>query len=195
MPFINTVVDFINDHLKGGSLNKNNFQPGKYYGVASSIGSADDKAILIPGVINTDGEIEEVSPDDIYNIQIYHKMIGNNYGVQKKSSYGDDYDVVTTTEMQAFVFAQSDKIKMTAEQLETHIVFGMPGGISNLLLSDLNIKLNTIQVISSDMDKIRNFKNEYQGVQFFLSPEHIFFSVRYQVRQLFDRSCVDACLC
>src|SRR4028119_99545 len=119
MPFTGTIVQHINDSLKEGSLNKKKFQPGKYYGIASIIPlTGDNQGALIPGVINTDGEVEEVTPDDLYNIQIYHRVIGNAYAVTDKGAFGDGKNITSLTEMQAFVFAQSVKIGMTAEQLE-----------------------------------------------------------------------------
>lgn len=168
MPFTNSIVDFINDSLKQGSLNKERFQPAKYYNVASIVPlDGDNQGQIVPGILNEAGEIEHVSPDDIYSLQIYHRVISNVYGVQKAGSYGDQNDMVSTTEMQVFVFAQSDKINLRAEQLEPFIVFGIPGSVSNALGDEIKMKLVAINVISSDLDKLRNFRNEFQGVQFF----------------------------
>ncbi len=192
MPFTNTIVTFINDYLKDKALNKSILQPVQFYNVASQVSQKDQPATMFPGVINIDGEIEAVQPDDIYNISIYHKVISNTYTAVKKS-YGNENDIQSLTEMQLFVFAQSDKIKMTAESLEPFIVFGLPGSIETDLAADLRIKSCLITPLSSDMDKIRNFKNEFPGFKFFLKPEHIFFSVRYQIKKTFDRDCVDAC--
>ncbi len=198
MPFTNTIVEFINDHLKQGMLNRKDFQPAKFFGVASAIQFQTDepeRPLIAPGVTGIDGEIEDATPDDLFSLMVYHKIVGNQYSVQKKDSYGDEYDIVSTSEMQLFVFAQSDKIRMSAESLEPFFVFGMPGRLSGLLMEELKIKSAAITVLSSDMDKLRNFRSEYQNVKFNLAPEHIFFSIRYQIKKVFDRRCVDACTC
>lgn len=191
MTFVNTIVDYINDQLKGEALNR--LQPVKYYNIASTISRTDQPGMFFPGMMNISGEVLQVSPDDLYNVTIYHKIISNTYGRKTKGSTADNIDVLCTSEMQMFVFAQSDKIKMTAEKLEPYIVFSIPEKISRELRMELQLKDCSIRVLSADMDKIRNFKNEYQNVRNFLSPEHIFFSIRYNIIETITRSCIDLC--
>jgi hypothetical protein len=194
MPFTNLIVDYINSWLENGTLNR--FKPIKCYNIASQILKREPTGAegIFPGVQLSSGEIESVTPDDDYNIIIYHKINSNVYGIQKRGSVGDAYDLTCTSDMTLYVFAQAMKIEMTAEQLEPIIVFGLPGGISSSLSAETYIKFCSITPISSDMDRVRNFKSEYQGIEDFLKPEHLFFSIKYTIKKVFDKSCIDGCL-
>jgi hypothetical protein len=123
MPFIEKIVDYINTSLKDSSLKDKRFQPGKYVGATQSLpGKTGTVLEQLPATCDENGEYELIEPNDKYNIIIYHKVISNVYTKvtqqQQQRSFGDEYALKCTTEMQLTVIADSRKVKMLAEQLE-----------------------------------------------------------------------------
>lgn len=196
MPFVDSIVSFINDQLKAGSLKDVRFKPGKYIGITTVLPRMNgERQELIPASCNNDGEYEAIVPDDRFPIIIYHKVISNGYTSVKQQSFGNDYAYKATTEMQLVVIADSRKIKMQAEALEPLIIFGLPGLGSDQLSKDTGLNRISISPINSTMDKILVFRQEYPATEYFLKPFQQLFSIRYRIEATFDRNCVNKCLC
>lgn len=195
MPFAEVIAGIINQTLKGSSLNKKQFQPGSYNGLASIIGRKNAKGDLelIPGILDGSGNYTPVIPDQKFNLVIYHKLLTNEYGYDKKNSYGEAYDVRCTSQMMMVVWGDGKKIGITAEQLEAMIVFGMPQMLSSIDRQNLGLKTCMISPISTNMDRLQVFRQEYQQVEFFLKPNDALFLVRYKIETSFGQSCIDLC--
>ena len=179
------ITNQINASLGDGSLADKRFKPAKFFGVASAF---EKQGVISPGVMHEDGEIETVVPDDRYALQVYHKLNTISYADSKATSYGDNREVVRVMDMSAYVFAVSNRVHMQAEELEPYISFGLP--------QEVNIpghRTCIVRAVGADMDKIRNYKNEFQNIKKFLAPNHIFFSVRYQAKMVVNQECVFAC--
>lgn len=192
MPFTDSIVAHINNCLKGCS-----FTDGKFHGIASVIArkkTAASPLETLPGIL--DGKAyQTIEPNDKHGLILYHKVVSNVYSIEKKNSYGDGYNTKCVTEMQMIVWADSLKQNKTAEQLEPVVIFGMPQGLSAVMMQTL--KLNSCLIIptASVMDRLQVFRQEYPQSEFFLKPNHHFFSIRYRIETTFDKSCVDTCLC
>lgn len=199
MPFIEKIVDYINTSLKDSSLNDKRFQPGKYVGCTTLLPRPKGTALeVLPAFCDANGEYTTVEPDDKFNIIIYHRTISNVYTKvtqQQQRSFGDDYALKCTTEMQLGVIADSRKVKLLAEQIEPMIIYGMPLLLPKQMMIDLGFRSCIITPIASNMDKINVFRQEYPSTQYFLKPFHQLFTIRYRVETGFDKNCIEKCLC
>jgi hypothetical protein len=200
MPFIEKIVDYINTSLKDSSLNDKRFQPGKYVGCTTLLVRKNgDQLETVPATSDENGEYKTVEPNDKFNIIIYHRTISNVYAKvinnAQARSFGDDYALKCTSEMQLAVIADSRKVKMLAEQLEPMIIYGIPQRLPSEMLIDLGLRSCIITPTASVMDKINVFRQEYPNTQYFLKPFHQLFLVRYRVETGFDKNCVEKCLC
>lgn len=197
MPFLNQISEFINDTLKAGSLNKKNLQPAKYYGIATLITrKKNDKAPLetLPAIVE-EGVIKNlITPDSKLALQLYHKSISNVYGYEKKS-YGDRYDIRSSAEMQLVVIFNSKLTGKTKEVLESVVLFGLPQKLSAALASDLQIIKSLFTPLSSNLDPVSVFKQEYPQADYFLNENLSMFSIKYKTEMTFSQACVDKCLC
>lgn len=194
MPFLDSIVTYINDSLKGSSLNDKRFQPGKFCGVSTILARKKGEGLELLPAVEIEGTYKLVEPDDRLNIITYHKVVSNTYSMVKKS-HGDSYYHKCTSEMAMVVFADAKKIRMSAEQLEPLLIYGMPQRLSDVLMKEIKFVSVLITPLASDMDKIRVFRTEYPGSEYFLKPYHHFFLLRYRIEATFDKNCIDACLC
>lgn len=197
MAFNETIVQFINDSLKAGSLNNKIFQPGSYNGLVTLVArkKADGSLQMLPGIADIDGNYKPVEPNDKFRIIIYHRAISNSYLYQKQDSYGDTFSIKSTNDLQMIIWADTSKIQLTPELLEANIISGFVQKLSEDIRKKLKLRSCLLTPVSSDMDKLRVFRQEYQNTDFFLRPQHIFFSVRYRADLVFDQKCLEDCAC
>lgn len=197
MPFLSEITGFINDTLKAGSLNKSILQPSKFLGLSNPIyKNPDGKQVeRFPAIVEGNGKVIPIAPDSKLAIQVYHKVMGKTYGYEKKQSYGDDYFIKSSADMQMMVICNSKVTGKTKEILEPVLIFGLPQKLSSIIINDLKINSCIISPVSSNMDSMSIFKQEYQGNKYFLSEQMSMFSIRYKVDLVFSQSCIDACLC
>jgi hypothetical protein len=195
MPFIDKIVSFINQSLKESSLNDKRFQPSKLIGITTVLARPSDNGFeMLPAECDLNGNYSTVEPNDKFNIIIYHKVISNNY-IREKKAYGDIYVFRAQTEMQLAVIADSRKVKLSAEQIEPLIVYGLPLRLSDAIMQETGFASSLITPLSSNMDKVMVFRQEYPSTKYFLKPFHHFFSVRYRIETVFDKNCIDRCQC
>lgn len=200
MPFIEKIVDYINTSLKASSLNDKRFQPGKYVGCTTLLPRPKGTGLeVLPASCDANGEYKMVEPDDRYPIIIYHRTISNMYSkvvnTPQVKSFGDEYALKCLTEMNLTVIADSRKVNMLAEQLEPIIIYGIPMHLSRDMMIDLGLRSCVITPVSSLLDKINVFKQEYPSTAYFLKPFHQLFSIRYRVETGFDKNCIERCNC
>lgn len=199
MPFLDQITGFINDTLKASSLNKKNLQPAKFYGLSTQIPrSGQDKNLnnmeLFPGIVDGNGTITMITPDDKYSLQVYHKNQGKTYSYEKKS-YGDDYLIKAAGDMQMVVITNSKISGKAKEVLEPFFIFGMPQRVSQELISSLGINSCLITPLGSNMDAMQVFRQEYPKSNLFLTNQMSMFLIRYKIELTFSQKCIDQCIC
>lgn len=195
MPFIESIVSYINSSLKERSFNDKRFQPSLFFGCTTVLARKKGEALeVLPAVLNESGEYTMIEPRDHLALSVYHKTISNGYGYVKKS-HGDQYEYRCTTEMAMVIINNSKRTGVTAEKLEPLFVYGMPQRLSKSAIDQFKFSNCLITPLASDMDVIRVFKGEYPQSIFFLKPFQQLFLLRYRIETTFDKSCIDECLC
>lgn len=197
MPFLDTISNQIDAALKAGSLNNDKMQPVKFYGLTTTIARKKEAAgaiEILPAVISSDGATALISPDSKFALQIYHKLFSNQYSYVKKS-HGDAYEMKCSSELAMVVFVNTKLTGKTKTVLEPVLVFSIPQKLSPAVLADLKINTCLITPLSSNMDTMQVFKQEYPQADYFLNQQMDMFLIRYRVEITFNQACVDNCLC
>lgn len=197
MPFTDTIVKFINDSLRNGSLKDGKLQAGIFFGLSSIVARKNESGSLglWPAIANNNGEYKPVQPDDKFPFMIYHKPVSTAYSYAKNDSYGDKYNIKAATENIIVAWIDSKKTNISAQFFETMIIAGLPLQVTSELKSEMGIISSLITPLSSNMDVLNVFRSEYQNVDFFLKPYHGFFSIRYRIETTFNQACLSACKC
>lgn len=193
MPFIASIVDHINETLKANCAL---LADGTFYGIASVIARKKTQTApleQLPGVLVNHMQYKEVWPNDKYSLIVYHKILSNAYTWVKNDSYGDGYRQKCTTEMQMVVWGDGKKLGID-EELEAVVLYSMPQALGTPLMRTLGFAKCTISAVGSALDRILLFRQEYPQSEFFLKPNHQFFSIRYRVEAEYDKRCIDLCV-
>lgn len=198
MPFINQVIQFIDETLKAGSLNNAKLQPVKFHGLSTVVArikkGTQDTLELLPGVVSAAGIGSVITPESKVPMQVYHKLVSTAYSLEKKG-VGDSHYMKSVTDVLMVVFTNSKLTGKAKEALEPVVVFGIPQKLSDALRTELKINNCLISVVSSNMDHVALFRQEYPQSDYFLNEGISMFSVRYRIDMTFSQSCVDHCLC
>ena len=200
MPFLNEITEFINQSLKAGSLNKAKLQPAKYHGITTVVArkktATQGKGTLelFPAIVTADGKATPITPDSKCALQVYHKLLTNVYSYEKKS-YGDAYDIKSSSELAMVVISNSKMIGKAKDVLEPVVLFGIPQKISIALLAELKINKCLITPLASSMDHVQIFRQEFPQSEYFLNEQMSMFLIRYKIEMTFSQTCVDHCLC
>lgn len=200
MPFIDKISKFIDETLKAGTLNNAKLQPTTFHGLSTVVARKKLKAAtagqieLLPGIVTGKKIDAFIVPDNKVAMQLYHKVISNTYSLDKKGE-GDLHYMKSSTELSLVVITNSKMTGKAKELLEPLVVFGMPQKLSQVLLADLLINNCLITVLSSNMDHVALFRQEYPQSDYFLNEAESMFSIRYKVEMTFSQRCVEQCLC
>lgn len=197
MPFLNEQILIVNNYLAGSVLTDKRFKSGRFEGIARDVVRQSEGAAsqTFPAVMDDNYEAQPISVDDIYAIIIYHKVSGKTYAIDKKQ-FGDKYIyMVETSAVKMVVYAKYAAIKMTAEQLEALITSNFPDNVAPSALTGLSLDKMLITLKNSNLNRTAVFGEEYKGVQPFLAPEDIFFSINYTIDTKYRKACISVCDC
>lgn len=196
MPFLNQIITFINEDLKNGSLNKEKLKPAIFHGLAdvvtrSNKGSKNaDKLELLPAIIDENGKDTPITLNSKLALQVYHKLNSKTYSIEKKS-FGDDYLIKCVSDLSMVVITNSKINGKTKDVLEPLLIFGMPQKLSTALFADLKINQCLITPVSSNMDAMAVYRQEYPKSDYYLTEQVSMFLIRYKIDLTFSKTCVE----
>lgn len=196
MPFLQQIIEEINTGLKTGIFNKEKLQPANYFGLAMQIGrtKSDKKIELLPALIEN-GKPRYLVLESKTALQVYHKLLSNTYSYEKKS-YGSDYNIKSISDISIVVINNLKMTGIASDKLEPSIIFKMPQRLKPQTISELKINSCLITPISSNMNSVEVYRQEYPGQEaLFVHDQMAMFSVRYRVETVFNQACIEQCLC
>lgn len=194
---LDKIIEAINSNLKTKTLTGKEFQKGAFYGLAKQVGvvSEDEKRTITPMIYDINGKEINVTADDVYPFQIYHRCDSSNQKAMI-SQFGDGVKTWSSTfNMIAVVYADPAKIKITQEDLAILIQSGLPTEIISKNKSELPINKANVSLVSHSNNSFTVYSGEYLGAACPLDPKSIYFSVRYSIEILIDRSCISCLNC
>lgn len=189
MAFLGNIVNTINTALKA----KLTAFPTTFYGgIAHPIARKRDTTYeFIPAIISDDGEAKYMTFDDLNEVLIYHRIVNSSYAQNKDKSYGDGHTTFTLSyDLDLVVMADRKRTQASPDVLEAAIASNMPDKDT----LDGVMYINILPV-SANHNSRSLFSQEFQGVNYYLKPEHIFFSIRYHVELEYTKGCLSLCQC
>lgn len=180
MPYFREIVTRVNNRIKD-TLGV--FSGGVYDGIAYKVTTEGRE---LPAVDNK-GELKYTGIDDNYPFVLYHRILSNTYEIDKQFEFWTN----STTRMTLVVYAKRSIVKLAPYEFAEAIGGNIPrtvsttglDGMSNILLEVNSINLNPKEV----------FNQEYNGVEFQLAADEIFFSIQYTIKTTFRKDCITDC--
>jgi hypothetical protein len=196
MPYVDKIIDFINDSLQANTLTAKGFQRGKFYGLAKQIWGGNEGEKMQPVIYSIEGN--EISPaiDSKESFQVYHRVtdIKYDYSSVQTGDGTEHFDV--TYQCKAVVYADKSFVKMTDYDLSFLLITGLSMNVSKTDLGTLPVDSVITFPVSSDMDQKRVFENEYgSGFVFNAEIHDSFFSVNYNIVVSVNKNCLSCSDC
>jgi len=196
MPFLNNIVQSINDNLRATSLKGSRFQDSQLYCIAKPalVTYKDDVTKLVPVIFSDLKEID-VTADDQWDLMLYHRVISCNY--VEARGFGNDNDIIERANMLMVVYADPERLNINQEDLSFLCVAGLPATRFNTTNAD-NPNANITGVIipgTVNHNSFQVFSGEYQSTGYPLKPQSIYFSVQYTIETTANRNCLNCFDC
>ncbi len=204
MPFLAEQVTVVNQELLKGALADARFQSGRFEALANEVIREDSagKMVTFPCVMSKDYEAQEITVDDTYPIIIYHKLLAQKFDLNNlggKNEFGDRNKwVVETCVLKMVVYGKFSALKVTREQLAAIITTNFPDNMDaakNTLLNSLKLDNVTYAMQSTNFLAKSIWNEEYNGNDFRLAPEDIFFTIIYTIQSTWRKGCFQLCNC
>ncbi len=194
MAFWIPIIDYINDYLKNGSLNKSVLKPQQLYGLATMIVRKKDASKAteqLPGIISANGNDVIITPDDKFAVQVYHRIDGAVYDFDKKGGVGDYYLNFDRGDLIMVVIINTERTGVTKEVIEPLFRFGMPQSLTPALTNTLQLRTCRIKAVSADFKHVDIFKREWPQANYFLNEHLTIFTIRYTIATTYLSKCVN----
>lgn len=200
MPYLAAIVAEINRELEANLLCDDIFRDRQAHGICQGMvrRKSDGEGVeVLPSYVNNEGEAKYVGPDDDYSLIIYHRV--NSITVGKAANirpFGDDRPAdANVARMSLVVFGRRDVLQLSSDALAILLQAAMPDAASDALRKELQFVAANINVSDINLNDLQVFREEYQGIEFFLKPEQFLFKVNYTVESAFLKGCFKKCTC
>jgi hypothetical protein len=184
-------IELINQALQTKLFNQPVFSGAKLYGIATDATRNDDSKTVVnyPIIISPTGGCKQVSYDDRYPLMLYHRLVSKTY-TPTKTAIGDSANILTErTEMKLVVTSSSTAIGLSPYALESLVVSALPDNIAPATCTLMKIRRMLITPLGSIADSMQVFREEYRGVDPFVVPGLIMFSLRYTIESDYQKGC------
>lgn len=197
MPKIDAIVAIINNKLTApetGILSGAKFQPQQINGIAyTSIDEAEET--WGPVLLNDYDNNTLLTVDEEYALQIYHKQLSWNNGRATNQYKKTNKLYVSEYSMAMIIAANRRNLQMTADELNSVIIKGLPADLPLSELEPIGIKKIGIVPVGGEFNNLVVWSEEYQTNEFALKPSSLLFRLNYVVTMVYDASCIDEQVC
>jgi|SRR6476646_1158517 len=189
MAYLGEIVETINTTLKAKLTA---FPLSRYNGLSYPIARKKGTAFeYLPALISSSGDARLITFDDINELEIYHRIASSTYTQSGVATYGNGYDAFKHNyDVDLIVMGDRRKVQVAPDVLEAAIASNMPSTTTIDGIRGINIL-----AVSANHNSRSLFSQEFQGADYYLKPEHIFFSIRYRVEIQYQKGCLVLCQC
>ncbi len=200
MPKLREIIAIENASLKAGNFNGRKFQDGLWLGLAYLIdreekGGEDFITTRRPVIVNNNGEGTDVSYNDTYPIQFYHRLVAplqylpmNNEGFGNPNSSNTEI-----AEMMLICMGDRSKVGAYNEEICAAIVSDMVRELNEAQLTPLILQSATIEVVETNTNSLEVFNQEFQNVDFPFAPENFMIAIKYRITTMYGKNCFSLC--
>lgn len=186
----NKIASYINAYLDL-AMRDQKFAGMKTYGLTEIYDRGKDK---LPAEVDSNGELIYVGIDDCHPVIIYHRC-DSTTSVMDKNNFGAGRDdVIETSQMRLFAYAQNQKVKMSAAEMKDFLYCAIPGLLDKTSCTNLGIKSANITVTGCNFNSLDTYKKEYKLNRAF-NPAFYLIEIKYSIECRMKKPCVDnACI-
>lgn len=166
------------------------FTGSRIYGLAQGIiSSKSDKPVLVPAIVDKNGEGTFAGIDDVSPFILYHKANLINASIQPNSGVGDSIgNLVYNYSNSMIIFLDRKKTKLLPDELVLFIQANLPETLKVDNYKSVNLRIQNIILNTQTV-----FASEYQNTMYSIKPEQNLFAINYTIESIFDKKCFAKC--
>jgi hypothetical protein len=189
----NEIAAFLNEEIKK-SLSDARFNGSQFSGITQLVAKAD--STVKPCIVDHEGEGTDLTVDDVYPVQVYHRNYGGTFKPNPATGFGDGNTAKNqVTNMGCIVIGQRKKIKLTPEDLLVLVAASFPAELPKAKRAELKLTKSAITITNIDINSLAVFKREYQFKDNVLDPSIIMLELKYQIECGFEKDCINTICC
>lgn len=169
-----------------------NFIQGiKLYGLAEAVLRVSGTVTeTIPGIVENDGEIKYVGPDDLQSMIIYHKAAAlNSRESAVVKGVGDQPGAIQNLySLSMFIWLNRKKTKLRPDELFLYVQANIPFKIE----VDPYVQVFT-RINSAVLNGQQVFESEFKGVDYKLPAHQSMLQINYTLESTFKARCFEKC--
>lgn len=200
MPKIREIIDIQNASLKAGNFHGRKFQDGLWLGLAYLIdreekSGEDFITTTRPAIIDNNGEGIDVSYNDTYPIQFYHRLTAplQYLGMDTEGFGNPNSSNTEIAEMALICMGDRYRVGAYTEEICAAIVSDLVRELTPVQLQTLMLQSATIEVTETNTNGIDVFNQEFTNVDFPFAPENFMISVKYKITTMYGKGCFSLC--
>jgi hypothetical protein len=194
MPAINQITGIINAAFISGHFGSRRFQPSKFSQVADviKVRNEGDNEYSIPTIIDNTGEGTELTYNDQYSCQCFHRLLKPSYP-RADPDYGVPGSTMEeTTEMKLVFMADRAQVLQRPEDIMAAVVYDFPKELTPTQIASLNITSCIIELGDIEHNPYDVFFAEWGGRDYDLTTSSILFALNYKIITTYN-SCFAIC--
>ncbi len=187
------IVSQINTNLISSQFSSKRFQKGRINGIAELITKVDgDQRQTMPGAVDNNGTVTNLSIDDKYPFEIYHRHLSSTFS-EPEQDFGDFMLRVETAQMLLVVMGDRSRLKLTPEEIITGIRLGLSLELGSAFLVTNSLDGAFITPGEVNLNKEDIWNSEYNTSEVKVKPETILLTVAYAIETKTKFNCVSIC--
>lgn len=197
MPYINEIVNIINNTLAEGKLKNNKFNK-QLFGLSELLPrNYQDQQDAIPAMVSLNNSAHFSGFDDRFNIVIYHRCLSTNI-IESPVLFGDGLNTAREeSEMRMIVFADRNAIQLQPQQLSFLLSSAIQQQLKYSQISSYaGLYGCLIEANTTNYDGVRIYQDEYKkpAQEYPVQPYQIYMALDYTITTDYDVSCINDCL-
>lgn len=163
----------------------------KVYGLAEAVTRTKGTVVeTIPVVVGNDGEMKDVSPDDLDKVIIYHKFTGfaSTFSSVIKGTGDAPNAMVNAYGASMIVWLNREKTNLKPEEFFLYIQANFPYHRKIDPYLQVLFRINNIILNGQTV-----FDSEFKGVEFFLPANQSLMQINYTIESTFHQKCFEKC--
>lgn len=193
MPALNQITGIINAAFISGHFGSRRFQPSRFQQVADQIKvKGEDSDYIIPTILDNTGEGTELTYNDKYSCQCYHRVIKPSYP-RAEPDYGlPGTTMEETADMKLIFMADRTQVLQRPEDIIAAVMYDIPKELTPTQIAALNITSCIIELGDVENNPYDVFFSEWGGRDYDLTTSSILFALNYKIITTYN-SCFAIC--
>lgn len=191
MPYIENIIETVNNELQTAWFVDKRFAGAKYYGISEATYQKDKR---FPGIQLKTGEITPIAIDDSVPFLLWHRVDSIEHTVADEGFGAKNRERLAICDARLFACVSRQKTQLNPNQFATLLTEGLPLRLTSAQAKALDLSYVIVEPVNSNLRSRQAYEEEFSG-DFILDVDTYMLVVRYRIETQYTHGCLAACAC